>query len=79
MNALSEYQRMLRVVFRDERNGNDLTPEVILPAIPAVGEPVYIRERPHHRPQTGRVTARHWNIVTKEPENSEVIVLIKLD
>lgn len=79
MNVVGEHQRMFRVVFRDERNGKDLTPEVILPAIPAVGEPVYIRERLHHRPQTGRVTARHWNIVTKEPENSEVIVLVKLD
>ncbi len=70
---------MFKVVFRDERNSSDLTPVVILPAIPAVGEAVYIREQPHHRPRTGRVASRHWHIATKEPENSEVILLVQLD
>lgn len=70
---------MFLVRFRDANRDSDLTKSMHLPAIPSVGEPVYIRELPHHRPQTGRVASRHWHIATKEIESSEVVILVTLD
>lgn len=71
---------MFKVFFRNAKTGYDLTGAVYLPAIPAVGESVDIKEREHHgRSQTGRVTARHWFILTKDTEGSHAVVSVALD
>lgn len=71
---------MFKVWFKNASNDRNLTNDaVILPQVPGVGEAVYLRERPHHGPTTGRVASRHWHIATREPENSEVVVMVQLD
>jgi hypothetical protein len=80
MGGFGQHEGMFKVTFRDAHNNSDLTNGIVLPSIPAVGEPVHLKERAHHgRAQTGHVTSRHWHIMTREPEDSEVVILVALD
>lgn len=72
---------MFKVTFRDTGNERDLNDAPIyLPDIPTQGEAVYFRERgTAGRARSGRVTSRHWHIATKEPGESEVVILVTMD
>ena len=80
MDTIRDHRGMFKVTFRDARNERDLTDGVFLPDVPAPGDAIHIRERAHHgSSQSGHVTRRHWHIATKEPGESEVVVLVALD
>lgn len=69
---------MLRVTFRETRYNGDLA-TVFLPAIPSVGEPVHLQQQSRGKAIAYRVTSRHWHIMAKAPEDSEVVILVTED
>lgn len=71
---------MFKVTFRDTKDTRDLTKGLHLQAVPNIGDMIHIRERVYHGSSlSGRVTARHWHIATKEPGESEVVVFVDID
>ncbi len=80
MDDIVEHRHMFKTTFRNADGDNWLAGPVYLPSIPAMGEPVDIKERAHHgRSTAGHVVRRSWYIVTKDPGESEVVIHVGLD
>ena len=72
---------MFKVTFRDVSTEQNLSEPVFLPDVPGQGEAVYFRDRAGstRRAEAGRVVSRHWHIATKEPGESEIVILMAMD
>lgn len=78
MDLSSQYQCMFKTTFRDA-NGNGLDGPAFMPAIPAQGEAVNIRQNSTWREINGVVTKRAWFLHADEPDSCEVVLYIAVD
>lgn len=78
---MGHHEGMFKVSFVNADTGRPFSDDfMFLPAVPAVGERVEIRDdRSDWRPTAGTVTGRKWFLFNKDPEASYVDVLIGLD
>lgn len=80
MAKAGEHRHMFKTTFQNADGNGWLAGPIFLPSIPAMGEPVEIKEKAHHgRATVGHVVRRTWHIVSKDPGESEVIILVAVD
>ena len=80
MDEFGDHRGMFKTTFVDASGGSWLAGPIYLPSIPERGEPVSIKEKAHHgKAAVGHVTRREWNIISKDPGESEVIISLALD